>query len=57
MIHEIQFAKPIKSQEAKRFKGEPGEVFDTRWIMVEVDIHVERKMFLNDESTIDPISS
>ena len=35
-MKELEFAKPIKLKEPKKFFGKPGEDFDTWWVLVEV---------------------
>jgi hypothetical protein len=54
---ELQYAKPIKIKEPKRFEGKLGDECDTLWIMMEVYIRDQPEKFPNDEQTINWIGS
>jgi len=56
-IEELEFAKPIKMREPKRFEGKPGDDFDTWWILVQVYIEDQPEKFPKDQRTIDSIGS
>ena len=56
-IQELQYAKPIKIKEPKRFEGKVGDDFETWWIMMEVYIQDQPEKFPNDNRTIDWIGS
>jgi hypothetical protein len=56
-IRDLQYAKPIKIKEPKRYEGRVGDDFDTWWIMMEVYIRDQPEQFPNDERTIDWIGS
>jgi len=56
-IKELEFAKPIKIKEPKKFFGKPGEDFDTWWILVQVYIEDQPERFPKDQRTIDWIGS
>jgi len=51
-IQELEFAKPIKIKEPKKFFGKPGQDFDTWWILVEVYIEDQPEKFPKDQRTI-----
>jgi hypothetical protein len=48
-IKELEFAKPIKIKEHKKFFGKAGEDFDTWWVLVEVYITDQPERFPEDE--------
>lgn len=52
-IKELEFAKPIKIKEPKRFEGKPGDDFDTWWILIQVYIKDQLGKIPEDERTID----
>jgi hypothetical protein len=52
-IRELEFAKPIKIKEPKKFYGNAGEDFDTWWVLVQVYIEDQPEKFPKDERTID----
>ena len=56
-IKELEFAKPIKNKEPKKFFGKAGEDFDTWWVLVQVYIRDQPERFPEDERTINWISS
>jgi len=56
-IKELEFAKPIKIKEPKKFFGKPGEDFDTWWVLVQVYIEDQPEKFPKDQRTIDWIGS
>ena len=56
-IEELEFAKPIKIREPKRFEGKPGDDCDTWWVLVKVCIEDQPENFPKDERTIDWIGS
>jgi hypothetical protein len=56
-IRDLQYAKPIKIKEPRRFEERVGDDFDTWWIMMEVYIRDQPEKFPNDERTIDWIGS
>jgi len=56
-IQDLQYAKPIKIKEPKRFEGKVGDDFETWWIMMEVYIQDQPEKFPNDKRTIDWIGS
>ena len=56
-IKELEFAKPIKIKEPKKFFGKAGEDFDTWWVLVQVYIRDQPERFPEDERTIDWIGS
>jgi len=56
-IKQLEFAKPIKIKEPKKFFGKPGEDFDTWWMLVQVYIEDQLEKFPKDERTIDWIRS
>ena len=53
----MEFAKPIKIKEPKKFYGKAGEDFDTWWVLVQVYIKDQPERFPEDERTIDWIGS
>jgi len=56
-IQELQYAKPIKIKEPKRFEGKIGDDFEVWWMMMEVYIQNQPEKFPNDKRTIDWIGS
>jgi len=56
-IKELEFAKPMKIKEPKKFFGKPGEDFDTWWVLVQVHIEDQPEKFPKDQRTIDWIGS
>jgi len=56
-IKELEFAKPIKIKEPKKFFGKAGEDFDTWWVLVQVYIRNQPERFPEDKRTIDWIGS
>jgi len=48
-IQELQYAKPIKIKEPKKFGGKPGEDFDTWWVLIQVYIQGQPEKFPKDE--------
>jgi len=56
-IKDLEFAKPIKIKEPKKFFGKAGEDFDTWWVLVQVYIRDQPERFPEDERTIDWIGS
>jgi len=56
-IKELEYAKPIKIKEPKKFFGKPGEDFDTWWVLVQVYIEDQPEKFPKDQRTIDWIRS
>ena len=56
-IRDLQYAKPIKIKEPKRFEGKIGDRFEDWWVMMEVYIQDQPEKFPNDRRTIDWIGS
>jgi hypothetical protein len=56
-IKELEFAKPIKIKEPKKFYQKAGEDFDTWWVLVQVYIKDQPEKFPEDQRTIDWIGS
>jgi len=56
-IKDLEFAKPIKIKEPKKFYGKAGVDFDTWWVLVQVEIRDQPEKFPEDERTIDWIGS
>jgi len=56
-IQELQYAKPVRIKELKKFGGKPGEDFDTWWVLVQVYKQDQPETFPKDERTIDWIGS
>jgi hypothetical protein len=56
-IKDLEFAKPIKIKEPKKFYGKAAEDFDTWWVLVQVYIRDQPERFPEDEWTIDWIGS
>jgi hypothetical protein len=56
-IRELEFAKPIKIKEPKKFYGNAGEDFYTWWILIQVYIENQPEKFPKDKRTIDWIGS
>ena len=53
----MEFAKPIKIKEPKKFFVKLGEDFDTWWVLVQVYIEDQPEKFPKDQRTIDWIGS
>jgi len=53
----LDFAKPIKIKEPKKFYQNPGEDFDTWWVLVQVNLEEQPEIFPKNERTIDWIRS
>ena len=56
-IRDLQYAKPFKIKEPKRFEGKVGDRFEDWWVMMEVYIQDQPEKFPNDKRTIDWIGS
>jgi len=56
-IKELEFAKPIKIEDPKKFYGNAHKDFDTLWVLVQVYIEDQPEKFPKDERTIDWIGS
>jgi hypothetical protein len=54
---DLQYPKPIKIKQPKRYEGKIGDDLDTWWIKMEVYIRDQPEKFPNDERTIDWIDS
>jgi len=53
----LEFAKPIKIKEPKKFYGNAGKDFDTWWVLVQVNIEDQPEKFPKNKRTIDWIGS